>query len=174
MFQRYAKTSGWVLALGLILAGFIGCRPATIILPPHIHSIGLAVVGNQTSQYGLEALCTQAVLRQLQADGRFPLDSDLKADLVVKMVIRQYQREILLTDPTTNRPQQYRLSIQYDLTATDQIDQRPLFEDKGRVRSVLYYTADYPGAIVETEDQALTRLSEDLATSLVRRVIEGL
>jgi hypothetical protein len=41
------------------------------------------------------------------------------------------------------------------------------------VRSVLFYTADYPGAIVETEDQALTRLSEDLALSLVRRVIEG-
>jgi len=173
MFERYMKISGWTLAFALTLMGFLGCRPATIILPPHIHSIGLAVVENRTSQYGLEGLCTQAVLRQLQADGRFQLDSDLKADLVVKMVIQKYQREVLLTDAASNRPQQYRLSILYDLTAIDQIDQRPLFEDKGRVRSVLYYTADYPGAIVETEDQALNRLSGDLATSLVRRVIEG-
>lgn len=173
MFQRYMKTSGWALAFGLMWMGFLGCRPATIILPPHIHSIGLAVVENRTSQYGLDGLCTQAILQQLQADGRFQLDSDLKSDLVIKIVIQKYQKEVLLTDTATNRPQQYRLSLLYDLTATDQIDQRPLFEDKGRVRSVLYYTSDYPGAIIETEDQALTRLSQDLATSLVRRVIEG-
>jgi hypothetical protein len=173
MLERFSKTSVLLFSFALMLAGLLGCHPATIILPPHIHTVGLAVVENQTSQYGLEALFTQKVMRQFQTDGRFSLVSDNQSDLVVKLVIRKYEKDILLTDTATNRPQQYRLSVQYDLTATDQIDQRPLFEDKGRVRSVLFYTADYPGAIVETEDQALTRLSEDLALSLVRRVIEG-
>jgi hypothetical protein len=173
MIKRFSKIWGRLLFCTLMLTELLGCRPATIILPPHIHSVGLAVVENQTTQYGLDAICTQAVIRQFSTDGRFLLVTDNQADLVVKMVIRKFERDILLTDVNTNRPQQYRLSIQYDLTATDQIDQRPLFEDRGRVRSVLYYTADYQGAIVETEDQAITRLSEDLALSLVRRVIEG-
>lgn len=160
-------------ALLLVLLGLGGCRPAVIILPPHIHSVALTAVDNRTSQYGLEALCTQSVMRQFQTDGRLVLVSEEKADLLVKVSIRQYQRDVLIADPKTNRPQQYRLSIQYDLTAVDEIDRKPLFEDKGRVRSVLFYTADYPGAAAETEDQALQRLMDDLAYSLVRRVIEG-
>ena len=173
MFKQSVKKAGWLLVFGLTLSGLFGCHPATIILPPHIHTVGLGIVNNRTSQYGLESLCTQQVLQELQADGRLRVDSDKSADLVVQLDIRQYQKEVLLTDPATNRPQQYRLSIQYDLTATDKIDQRPLFEDKGRVRSVLYYTSDYQGAIVESEDQAILRLAQDLARSLVRRVIQG-
>ncbi len=159
--------------LGLFALTFTACRPALIVLPPHIHSVALDIVDNHTAKYGLEALTTQSVLREFQTDGRLSLVDEKRADLLVRLSIRQFEREVLLTDKDTNRPQQYRLSIKYDLTAVDQIDHKPLFEDKGRVRSVLYYTSDYIGAIVETEEQALQRLSDDLANSLVRRVIEG-
>jgi hypothetical protein len=173
MFRSSMKIASWVLTSALMLTGILGCHPATIILPPHIHTIGLSVIENHTSQYGLESVCTQQILQELQADGRLLVVSDKSADLVLKMSIRQYQRDIILTNTTNNRPEQYRLSVVYNLTAIDQIDQKPLFEDNGRVRSVLFCTADYPGAIVETEDQALLRMAQDLAHSLVRRVIQG-
>lgn len=160
------------LGLGALLI-LVGCHPAVSILPPHIHTVGVPTADNHTSQYGVETEITSQVIHQFETDGRLVLASDKSADLLVKISVRQYQKDVLLTNTANNRPEQYRLSVVYDLSAVDQVDQRPLFEDKGKTRSVFFNTSDYPGSIVETEDQAFQRLTDDLARSVVRRVIEG-
>jgi hypothetical protein len=95
------------------------------------------------------------------------------ADLTVRIVVKKYLEECILTDTVTNRPKQYRLGIVYDLSASDEVDRHTLLDAVDLAQSVFYYTVDFPGAIVETEDQALVRLAEDLSRSVVRRVIQG-
>jgi hypothetical protein len=150
-----------------------GCRPAAVILPPHIKSVAVDTVENLTSTYGLEARLTQSTVLQFQQDGRLAVTGPGQSDLSVKIVVKKYLKECILTDTATNRPTQYRLSITYDLTGKDQVDKKTLLEAAGLTQSVLYYTPDFTGAIAETEDQALSRLAEDLSRTVARRVIQG-
>lgn len=159
-------------ALTLALFG-AGCRPAAVVLPPHIQSVAVPTIENRTSTYGLDALISQRVILQFQQDGRLVVSTPGNADLTVRIVVKKYLEECILTDTVTNRPKQYRLDIIYDLSASDEADNHTLLEATDLGQSVLYYTADFPGAIVETEDQALARLAEDLSRSVVRRVIQG-
>jgi len=150
-----------------------GCRPAVVILPPHLKTVAVATFGNRTTNYGLESLLTNQTIRQFQQDGRLSVVSEDSADLLIKAEIRQYNDDVILVDPTTNRPKQYRLTVVYNLTAVDQVDQRALFDETNLAQTVLYYTADFPGAVSMTEDQAREQLAQDLGLSIVRRTIEG-
>ncbi len=150
-----------------------GCHPAALIIPSYIKSVGVALVENKTSYYGFETLFTQSIIRQFQIDGRLPVETADQADLVVKVVIKQYIREPIFYSNTTNYVLQYRLSVVYDLAAIDQREKKTFLEDTGKIHSIYFYTPQYTGAIPETEDQADAQLADDMAYTIVRRVLEG-
>jgi Lipopolysaccharide-assembly len=153
--------------------GLAGCHPAVLIVPSYLHSVGVALVDNQTSYFGMETLFTQALIRSFQEDGRLPVEDPDRADLLVKVVIRKYDKVPMLYDPKTNVVLQYRLSVTYDLAAVDQREKKTFAEDAGKVHSYYYYTPQYTGAITQTEDQAVSELADDMSRSIVRRVLEG-
>ena len=159
------------LLLGYIFI-LVGCHPAAVVLPPHIRTVGISNVENRTSTYGLDSLLTEQTIREFRQDGRLDYVPEGKADLLVNVTVTRYLKESILTDTATNRPKQYRLSITYQLKGVDQVDGRTLFDLTDQGRGVLYYTADFPGALVETEEQAQARLVEDLARAIVRRTLE--
>jgi hypothetical protein len=162
----------WLPIAGL-LASMLGCHPAALIVPSYLQNVGVSVFENKTSYFGLETLFTRATIRQFQEDGRLPLVDSDKADLVVKVVIRQYVQEPQMYDPKTNYVLQYRLSVVYDLAAVDQQEKKTFVEDTGRVHSVYFYTPQYVGAPSQTMDQAVSQLADDTAHTIVRRVLEG-
>ncbi|HUO58090.1 MAG TPA: LPS assembly lipoprotein LptE [bacterium] len=167
---------GFLCALSvLVVPGFYlsGCHPAALIVPSYIQSVGVETVQNQTSYYGLETALTQATIRQFQVDGRLPLDTPDKSDMVVKVIIKRYVEEPILYDPKTNYVLQYRLSIVYDLASVDQKERKTFSEDSERTQSVFYYTPQYNGAATETKEQAQARLEDDTSRAIVRRVLEG-
>lgn len=165
---------------GKILAGLLltvtflaGCHPAVMIVPSYVQTVGVELFQNRTSFFGLENLFTQATIRQFQTDGRLPLEDPSRADLVVKVVIRQLDKIPAYFDPKTNAVLQYRLSVTYDIASVDQKEKKTFFEDNGKVHSYYYYTPDYVGAVNQTEDQAMAQLADDMARTIVRRVLEG-
>src|SRR6185436_19367515 len=94
----------WSRALGaasLILA-LDGCQPAVLVVPSYIKSVGIEVFQNKTSQYGLDTMLTDQLIRQFQVDGRLPLEDVNSADLIVKAVVTRYVEEPMLYDPKTN------------------------------------------------------------------------
>lgn len=156
-----------------VASALCGCRPAVMVVPPHVHSVGVATFENRTTEFGLETLFTNETIRQFQMDGRLPLADPDRADLQVKAVVRQYAEEPIQYDTATNYVLQYRLTVTYDLTALDRKEGCPLVEEKSKARSVFYYTSQYTGAVTETEDQARQRLAEEVGRSTVRKVLEG-
>lgn len=150
-----------------------GCHPAAMIVPSYIQNVGVALVDNKTSYYGLDTVITQTLIRQFQMDGRLPVVDSDNADLTVKVAIRQYIQEPQLYDPKTNLVQEYRLSFVYDLAAIDQREKKTFVEDTGKIHSIYFYTPQYSGAPSQTMDQAVTQLAQDMAYVIVRRVLEG-
>ncbi len=161
------------VALLAVLTLVSGCRPAVMVVPPHVHNVGVAPFENRTTQFGLETLLTHETIRQFQMDGRLPLADPDQADLQVQAVIRQYAEEPIQYDTATNYVLQYRLTVTYDLLARDRKEGRSLVEEKSKTRSVFYYTVHYTGAVTENEEQALQRLAEEVGRATVRKVLEG-
>ncbi len=157
----------------LLLIGITGCHPAALVIPSYIQNVGVDLFENRTSYYGLDTIFTEATIRQFQIDGRLPIETADKADMAVKVIIRQYIREPQLYANNTNYVLEYRLSVVYDLAAIDQREKKTFLEDTGKVHSIYFYTPQYTGAIPETEDQAITQLASDMAYTIVRRVLEG-
>ena len=151
----------------------VGCHPAVLVVPSYVQTIGVELFQNRTSFFGLETLFTQATIRQFQTDGRLPIDDPSRADLVVKVVIRQLDKIPAYFDPKTNAVLQYRLDVTYDIASVDQKEKKTFFEDNGKVHSYYYYTPQYVGAVTQTEEQALAQLADDMARTIVRRVLEG-
>ena len=156
-----------------LICFLVGCHPAPLIVPSYIQSVGVETFDNQTSYFGLDTVFTQAVIRQFQTDGRLPLEDPAKADLKVKVVIRQFIQEPQVYDSKTNFVLQYRLSVVYDLAAVDQREKKTFVEDTNKIHSIFFYTPQYIGAPSETMDQATTQLAQDTAYVVVRRVLEG-
>jgi hypothetical protein len=150
-----------------------GCHPAALIIPSYLQSVGVQLVDNRTSYYGLDTVFTQSLIRQFQLDGRIPLATPDQADLVVKLIIKQFNIDPLFYAPNTNYVLQYRISIVYDLAAIDQREKKTFLEDTNKIHSYYYYTPQYVGAINQTQDQAVTALADDTALVVVRRVLEG-
>ena len=162
-------------ALGALMAPvvFLGCHPAALVVPSYIQNVGVALFDNKTSYSGLETLFTQATIRQIQQDGRLPLEDPEKSDLTVKVAIRQYIEEPQMYDPKTNFVLEYRLSVVYDLAAVDQREKKTFVEDTNKIHSIFFYTPQYTGAPSQTIDQARSQLADDTARVIVRRVLEG-
>ena len=166
------KIFPWIPLAGLLLA-MTGCHPAALIVPSYLQNVGVSLFENKTSEFGLDTLFTQATIRQFQEDGRLPLVDSDKADLVVKVVIRDFVKEPQMYDTKTNYVLQYRLSVVYDLAAVDQQEKKTFVEDTGRIHSIYFYTPQYVGAPSQTMDQAVSQLADDTAHTIVRKVLEG-
>ncbi len=154
-------------------AGLTGCHPAALVVPSYVQSVGVSTFENSTSYYGLDTVLTQATVRQIQIDGRLPLENPERADLVVKAVIREYVEQPIFFDTKTNNVLQYQITVVYDLAAIDRRENKIFIEDKNRRHSVYYYTPQYTGAISQTKDDSVSQLADEVGRSIVRRVLQG-
>jgi hypothetical protein len=151
----------------------VGCRPAVLIVPSYIKTVGVAPVENRTSWFGLDINLTQALITQFQQDGRLGIEDPDKSDMVVKVIIRKYTETPESFDPKTNAVLQYLDSIDYDVVALDHVENKTLTEATGLTDSVYYYSTFFTGAIPQTRDQALLQLEQDMARLIVLRVTQG-
>ncbi len=161
------------LLSGAILLGLSGCRPAVLVIPSYIKTVGVDRVDNRTSWFALDTQVKEAILRNFQLDGRVGIEDADKADLVVKVIIREFREDPIFYDPKTNAVQQYQETLVYDIAAVDTQEKKTFLEDNGKNHSIYYYTNYYPGAIQQTRDQAIAQLEDEMARLIVRRVLEG-
>lgn len=159
--------------LAVISVFFLGCRPAVLIVPSYIKTVGVAPVQNRTSWFGLDINLTQAIIQQFQMDGRLGIEDADKADLVVKVTIRKYSETPQSYDPKTNAVLQNLDSLDYDVVAIDNVEHKTLTEATNLTDSVYYYTTYNVGAIPMTRDQALQQLEQDMARLIVIRITQG-
>jgi hypothetical protein len=160
-------------ALAVVFSLGLGCRPAFLIIPSYIKTVGVAPTENKTSWFGLDIAMTQNLIQQFQLDGRVGIEDPDRSDMVVKVIIKKYSETPQSQDPKTNAVLQYLITLDYDVVALDHVENKTLSEYPGLQDSVYYYTTYNTGAIPQTRDQALQQLEQDMARLIVLRVMQG-
>jgi hypothetical protein len=141
-------------------------------LPSYIQKAAVPMFINKTTQYGMEQYLTQKTIDTFISNGRLQITDENKADAIVKAEITKYVLTPILFD-VNQVPQQYRLRIHITLYFFDNKSQTLLWSDDLIREETTYYVANNLGMPAEDETTARNRVLDQLASTLVNRVING-
>jgi hypothetical protein len=151
-----------------------GCTDVTVRpgLPDYMTNIAVPTFQNRTQQPNLENELTQQVVQEFLIDGRMTLVDSDEATSILQGTIVRYQLEPLLLD-VHNTPEQYKMRIMCRLALKDTKAGQDIWTEDDFEESTTYYVANTRGIPPEDEQLARKRLIEQLAKSILKRVVEG-
>lgn len=156
----------------LALSGCLGYHvgPVKPYYLRDVHSIAVPTFKNRTLVPRIEVLVTDTVIKQLQQDGTFQIESGDKADAtltgevsrIVRAPARSVRGNVLATTEFA-----LTLSVKYSLTGKNG-------EQLAAANEAVGTTSFFVSSDVTTDErQALPLATEDLATRLVSQISEG-
>jgi len=160
----------------LALAG-AGCGyhagPQGSLLPTTIHTIAIPQFRNNTVQYKISSYMSEAITREFVSRTRYAVVADpAQADATLYGTIINYFSNATVSDPTTGRGTGAQITVQIQIRLVDKngkvIFQRPNFQFLDR-----YEIALSPGQYIDESQATLSRLSRDVARSVVSAVLEN-
>jgi hypothetical protein len=188
-----------ILILAALAFGIGACdeTPLKKELPNSLTKIAVQPFENKTSQPNIDQLLTQKVTQNFIADGRLNVVAEADADAVLHGTIQRYDKIVLVRD-ANQVPQQYKLQVMVDIDFIDPKTAKLLWttrrtldltpvpgnEDKEgadwdstNIRSLKEFTTFYVlnmvGVPPEDESTAANRVLDQMATRVIRRVIDG-
>lgn len=163
------------LALGLSATSGCGYRVAGKgdRIPTTVKTIAIPMFVNQTSTKRIEALLTDAVVREFNTRSRFRIVSDPKgADAVLKGAILTAQLAPVTYDSQTGRASTGLVTVTMKMTLVDK-DGKVLYDNQGYLFREQYQISRELSSFFEEEDPAAKRLARDFARTLVSDVLEA-
>jgi outer membrane lipopolysaccharide assembly protein LptE/RlpB len=166
-----------ILLVCVMLLSSCGYRltPVGGIVSEDAKTIAIPVFVNGTNEPNVDMTLTQAVVNEFLTDGRLKIASPDDADLILRCKVVKF--DVSAIAYTTNTyVQQYNISISVDARLTETKSNKVLWQEKN-LGSV--FTASYPvtlGDITVTKiakQTAITSASQDLASTIRSRVLEG-
>lgn len=118
---------------------------------------------------GMELQITRLIIDKFVTDGYLRITDQNGADLILSGVLKDFRKEALRFDSGDNITQ-YRVKVIVDFTLYSTKNKANIFELKNFTGESTYTTT---GAYSASEDQAITAATEDLASRVVERVVEG-
>jgi len=191
--KRHLWNASAGLGLALLLAA---CGDLVLkgILPEHVHSLAIPTFEDKSGQPTLASDLTRKVVQSFNVDGRLSVAAQDQADALLRGTIQRYDR-LVLTRDANQVPQQYKLQVVVDLDLSDLKDGKQLWStrrtisltpgvdtpsdefDSTNTRSLReytnYYVLNMAGVPPEDEPTAQERLLRQMASRVVRRVLEG-
>ena len=141
-------------------------------LPPYIKTVSVPMFKNNTGRYQLEQKITQAVVNELVARGRFKVSNEMqKADGVLLGEITSFSvNPISFTQEA--RADRYSITIVAKVTFKDLVKKKTIFTNPHYVfRDEYELTGE--GDFFSEETQAIERISEKFARSVISAILEG-
>jgi hypothetical protein len=144
------------------------------LVPKHIQTIAVPAWGNATRRYKLSEQLTAAVTREFISRTRFHIVADPgQADAILTGAVVNFFSYPTVFDPVTGRASGVEVIVVVQMKLTDRTDNkvlldRPSFEIRER-----YEISIDPRAYFDESDDALQRLSRDVARSVVSAVLEN-
>jgi outer membrane lipopolysaccharide assembly protein LptE/RlpB len=164
-----------LVAVAALLSAACGYHvgPQGTLLPKDVRTVAIPQFGNNTVQYKLASYMSEAVTREFITRTRYKVVSDPKeADATLYGSIVTISSGATVSDPTTGRGSgaQVTVQMQIRLVAKDGkvIYTRPNFSFQDR-----YEISIYPGQYIDESQATLTRLSRDVARSVVSALLEN-
>lgn len=151
------------------LVGCVGYQLGTS-LPPNVRTIHVPVFQNKTEEPNIEFDTTQAAVREFQRDGTLSLAAAEEADLVLTMVLTDYELQPLrYREDRATTANEYRMTLTALMTVTYQTTGETMYKDCPVTGECTFTTeAD----LTEAKTEALPTAARDLAHQTVKRIVE--
>ena len=147
--------------------------PQGSLLPTTIHTIAIPQFRNNTVQYKISSYMSEAVTREFVSRTRYAVVADpAEADATLYGTVVNYFSNATVSDPATGRGTGAQITVQIQIRLVGKdgkvIFQRPNFQFLDR-----YEIALHPGQYIDESQATLSRLSRDVARSIVSAVLEN-
>jgi hypothetical protein len=178
--------------LGVLATGALtGCGYALVgrgmVVDPDIKKIGVPTFSNSSSKPGLELKITHGVIEELLKRGRFDVVSESSGvNAVVSGELVSYRASPVGFSDTgaiaasgkdsgapTTQASRYEISVTAKVKYTKTGADEPIWSNEGFVFKDEYDLGSDPSTFLDRESQALDRLAESFARTLVSNMLEA-
>ena len=169
-----AKIWTRLLPLGAVFVlGSCAYSTSPALLPSHLKTIAIPSFENETSEYTLEQDITNAVVQRFVQDNHLKVVDERSAQSVIKGKITAYRNSVFgISAGTTNRAQEYRVTITVSVVFKDVVKNRELWSEEHIEKTANYYPTPVPGQPAKTEldgrKEAITKIAEEILTRSVQ------
>lgn len=162
-----------MLTLALVTSG-CGYHTAgkAVRVPPYVKTLAVPAFVNQTQTYRIEAILTEAVVREFNTRTRYKIVSDPNgADAVLRGWVTGTQLAPLTYDSNTGRASSALVTVNMRVVLTDR-NGKILYENSNYTYREQYQVSRELSSFFEEQGPAMQRLSTDFARTLVSNVLE--
>jgi outer membrane lipopolysaccharide assembly protein LptE/RlpB len=167
---RRPRPGGLVVAVAAVALGACGYSFHGT-LPSHIHTVAVPIFLNRTSQPGVEAILTSAIVQALATNGRLRVVRTEDADAILNGEVVNYSVVPIAFDQSLNI-QEYRLVVVLNLRMRDVRKNAVLFQQNGVTEQADFRVAGRVSATIAVEETALTFAAGEIARSIVSLAID--
>ncbi len=141
-------------------------------IPPYVKTLAVPAFVNQTQTYRIEAILTEAVVREFNTRTHYRIVSDPNgADAVLRGWVTGTQLAPLTYDSNTGRASSALVTVNMRVVLTTK-DGKILYENSNYTYREQYQVSRELSSFFEEQGPAMQRLSTDFARSLVSNVLE--
>ena len=163
------------LVLGLLLAG--GCGYALVgrssTLPASIRVIRFATLANATRRVGVEQRLSREVARELASRGRFSVQTEASgANAELSGVVTDFDLYPVAFDEA-GRAREYQVRITARVALKTLPGEEVLWENPSYTFRENYTFSTSAASYIDRENEAIDRVAERFAESLVSSLLEG-
>jgi outer membrane lipopolysaccharide assembly protein LptE/RlpB len=159
--------------IGLSACGYHIGGQATRI-PPDVKTIAVPIFTNETSRFRIEQKLAAAVTREFIERTKYRITPDpVGADAVLKGTVKDVRSGVVTYDLNTGRATTLQIQVTADVQLVDLHTQKVLFSNPKYVFREEYQVSSSTSEEFQEDEPALTRLSQDLARTLVTDILEN-
>jgi outer membrane lipopolysaccharide assembly protein LptE/RlpB len=174
-----ARTGAPVALAALVTAAVaaLGCGYALVgrgsTLPPTVRVIRFQTFANETSRVGVEQRVSREVARELATRGRFEVTAGSgPADAELSGAVTQFDLYAVAFDEE-GRAKEYQVAVTARVTLKEMPGDKVLWENPGYTFRESYTLPSSAASYVDRENEAIDRVAERFAGSLVSSLLEG-
>ena len=173
--SRSAFAAATLFALAAVAAS--GCGYSLVgrgsTLPATVRVIRFQTLANTTSRVGVEQRVSSEIARELATRGRFEVRADAReADAELSGAVTQFDLYAVAYDGE-GRAKEYQVAITARLALKALPDEKVLWENPAYTFRENYTLPASAASYVDRENEAIDRVAERFAASLVSSVLEG-
>jgi outer membrane lipopolysaccharide assembly protein LptE/RlpB len=174
---RWGGAARRLLTLGLAAGVAAGCGYTLVgmatNLPPHVQSIYVAPLTNETRRAEVEQVLSRAVVDEMVTRRRFEVVNAAEdADAILEGAVTQFMANPLTFDDL-GRATEYQIVIHARVSFRDRVQDRILWESDRYVYRETYEVEDPQAEYFDREILAIEEASGGFARTLVMDVLEG-
>lgn len=138
---------------------------------PHLKRIQLIAFDNKSSEFSLGEIVLNNLSTSFSEDGRLRMVTQ-QPDCQLEGSILSFSEKIYSYD-SVNNIQDYLVVITFDVTFTDLINNKVLFENKSLALSEIYAVSDESTSRFKTKNEAITEICDKLFKAVMQNTLES-